>query len=539
MSMAMAEEDSDTSVAASSSTGNWWNTVSSEGPSLCSWNEGNLNTWPSDSPNVTHNSGCEDNLSTSFTNTSNNSAITMDSTELQGRQDLVESHASLLGHHTAVQIEPSGGVPDSHIWSQVLLGTVNCSNEGVQSVQSSVGNLYEVLSSRALRTELLEPCDHLKKMEDEDDQVPTCWEFTSLTPFQAADHDLSLSNVENKIPCLHYNGHLVDDRPNDNNYAISDLGSWSIAPPDQDQPCHAGLCRSMPVNSFNSGLDYPFNNSHFHELGRIKQECPMSYTSAHVGGGINPNNHVFQGFGSDGYKNNEGHPHILEATNKSFLKSINGGCNHNMGSFIAGEDNIYPSRWQSSSTITFGSSFNKSMLDFHASKPLLRHQSQNSQHRAMGNEARDSNNDIKKRSTESTSHDTIFKRPRLESTPSLSSFKVQAPKVKLGDRITALQQLVSPFGKTDTASVLLEAIGYIKYLQDQVQVLSTPYMKTGGGQGDHKCWGGSDQKKDSKEPKQDLKSRGLCLVPLSCTLHVSIDNSSDYWTPSVGGSCYR
>jgi len=91
---------------------------------------------------------------------------------------------------------------------------------------------------------------------------------------------------------------------------------------------------------------------------------------------------------------------------------------------------------------------------------------------------------------------------------------VQAPKVKLGDKITALQQIVSPFGKvtthfaltlsffrflffmniynqqcstflttyfiimiiffvefqTDTASVLFEAIGYIKFLQEQVQV---------------------------------------------------------------------
>lgn len=91
---------------------------------------------------------------------------------------------------------------------------------------------------------------------------------------------------------------------------------------------------------------------------------------------------------------------------------------------------------------------------------------------------------------------------------------MQAPKVKLGDKITALQQIVSPFGKvtthialtpslfsfpllykymlltvlyfshyllhydqfffvefqTDTASVLFEAIGYIKFLQEQVQV---------------------------------------------------------------------
>nr|GMC63746.1 transcription factor bHLH112-like isoform X1 [Ipomoea batatas] len=41
------------------------------------------------------------------------------------------------------------------------------------------------------------------------------------------------------------------------------------------------------------------------------------------------------------------------------------------------------------------------------------------------------------------------------------------------DKITALQKLVSPYGKTDTASVLQEACISIKALQDQIQVQTT------------------------------------------------------------------
>ncbi|KAH1144926.1 hypothetical protein GLYMA_15G011100v4 [Glycine max] len=51
-------------------------------------------------------------------------------------------------------------------------------------------------------------------------------------------------------------------------------------------------------------------------------------------------------------------------------------------------------------------------------------------------------------------------------------------KEKLGERIAALQQLVSPFGKTDTTSVLHEAIGYIRFLHDQVPVLCSPYLES-------------------------------------------------------------
>ncbi|CAN1239404.1 Transcription factor bHLH123 [Linum grandiflorum] len=113
----------------------------------------------------------------------------------------------------------------------------------------------------------------------------------------------------------------------------------------------------------------------------------------------------------------------------------------------------------------------------------------------------------------------------------LPAFKVR--KEKMGDRITALQQLVSPFGKTDTASVLSEAIEYIKFLHDQISVLSTPYMKSGAPihhQQHHQ------KSKDTTEAQKDLRSRGLCLVPVSSTFPVTHETSVDFWTPTFGGT---
>ncbi|PKA46376.1 Transcription factor bHLH112 [Apostasia shenzhenica] len=125
-----------------------------------------------------------------------------------------------------------------------------------------------------------------------------------------------------------------------------------------------------------------------------------------------------------------------------------------------------------------------------------------------------------------TSGEVSLKKPRMETAqPSLPAFKVR--KEKLGDRITALQQLVSPFGKTDTASVLHEAIEYIKFLHDQVNALSTPYLKNG-----HPM---QKQQNSEKSNYQDLRSRGLCLVPIASTYPVSSESTShELWTPAFG-----
>ncbi|KAJ4969701.1 hypothetical protein NE237_002800 [Protea cynaroides] len=72
---------------------------------------------------------------------------------------------------------------------------------------------------------------------------------------------------------------------------------------------------------------------------------------------------------------------------------------------------------------------------------------------------------------------------------------------KLGDRITALQKLVSPYGKTDTASVLHETYVQIKLLQEQVKGL--------GGE------------------EEGLRSKGLCLVPISFTQNLKTEDKTE------------
>ncbi|XP_009392597.3 transcription factor bHLH153 [Musa acuminata AAA Group] len=92
-------------------------------------------------------------------------------------------------------------------------------------------------------------------------------------------------------------------------------------------------------------------------------------------------------------------------------------------------------------------------------------------------------------------------------------------KDRMGERVAKLQQLVSPFGKSDTASVLSEATAYIKFLHEQLQVLCAPYLRkavTGKMEGDD---------------HYSLRSRGLCLVPLSSTFQIARSNGADLWAP--------
>ncbi|XP_060200218.1 transcription factor bHLH123-like isoform X3 [Lycium barbarum] len=124
--------------------------------------------------------------------------------------------------------------------------------------------------------------------------------------------------------------------------------------------------------------------------------------------------------------------------------------------------------------------------------------------------------------------------PQLPNNPIVDE-KAKVRKEKMGDRITALQQLVSPFGKTDTASVLSEAIEYIKFLHDQIGALSAPYMKNGAPM-QHQQSGNKLSEDASEGRNKDLRSRGLCLVPISSTFPVTHETNVDFWTPTFGAT---
>ncbi|KAK9053847.1 hypothetical protein SSX86_024922 [Deinandra increscens subsp. villosa] len=118
------------------------------------------------------------------------------------------------------------------------------------------------------------------------------------------------------------------------------------------------------------------------------------------------------------------------------------------------------------------------------------------------------------------------KKSKVDMRPSCTHLKVR--KEKLGDRILALQQMVAPFGKTDTASVLMEAIGYIKFLQNQVETLSMPYMNS-----THQAASRTSARSrgsTNEETRSDLRSRGLCLVPISCLTYVTYGGGSVWAT---------
>ncbi|KAL6624501.1 hypothetical protein ACP70R_031822 [Stipagrostis hirtigluma subsp. patula] len=188
----------------------------------------------------------------------------------------------------------------------------------------------------------------------------------------------------------------------------------------------------------------------------------------------------------------------------------------------------------------------------------------------------------------STATGSAVKKARVQASSSAQS-TLKVRKERLGDRITALHQIVSPFGKTDTASVLQETIGYIRFLLGQIERSQLPLhgsrqwglhakrqgrskalikgfpkntLLSKGPMGErnpglfpeypgqllnHNNNAGAqqpaaqpdEQQGGNEETKKDLRSRGLCLVPVSCTSHFGGDNAADYWAPAPLGGILR
>ncbi|KAG2707702.1 hypothetical protein I3760_05G159900 [Carya illinoinensis] len=496
----MAEECTDSSVGTSSSTPpNWWPDL--HGNSLSSWN----NLWHNQNPNS--NSSCEEDvsISTSFTNASNHSGLTVESSrrlvETSSSNELIVEHAS-----------------ENNLWSHVLLSVGT--NGELQNNQDTEGNFDDALSSKSLSTGIFEPaCDYLRKLDNS-------WGFT--------DHSTSFNNFDK-----HINGFSDSVLCNERLTKLSDLVStWSIAPPDPDhvkrrfdpQACNISLSPSMDCYSH---LDQPCDDHMKQTFVDSTSSCLRAST---INSGLFPST-----YGHDLKLENECHESETPLTllRRSFNSNEFGYQIGLENSFLVDKSRYYNGMPVNSSSgtrirsfadvISFSNRVSKQGLQ---TSSLQLTDSTCAMKRVNTGKGQTTIDGKRKKSEDGSG--SGLKKPKHECATASS---VKTPKVKLTERITTLQQIVSPFGKTDTASVLFEAIQYIKFLQEQVQLLSNPYLKTSLHVKDP--WGGFDRK-EKGHTKPDLRSRGLCLVPISCTPQIYRENTgSDYWsTPTYRGCLY-
>ncbi|TQD87248.1 hypothetical protein C1H46_027210 [Malus baccata] len=452
---------------------NWWDLVSSTNPWQQQQQQQQLNQKYSNSSN----NNCDDVdqdvsiSSTSFTNASNHSSLSVDSSRrLLADQRSASSNDDLINGEQ---------VSDNHIWNHVLL-SVN-TNHDLRNNDHGVGeNFIDALPSKGLSTHHVmydEPaCDYLKKLDNN-----STWEFTN----SAASN---FNNFEKQI-----NGGFMDNNmnisiENERLTKLSNLvSSWSIAPP-EPQP----VLNNFPPHQV-------MDHDHHYSQPNLCHLKPQPFfndstSSCNPQMGITNRNSassLFSCYRSQNMKvddQNHGHPNGIEY--QIGLDNPMAADHHN-SKYFNGNGSILPDSYSSCTSTNAARNFadvisftsrlgNKPLNDLHAPKPCFKSfnssdhsKKQNlqtsSSARMSGGRGQGIANEGKKKRTDDTSSETVVKKLKQE-TSTVSSAKMQAPKVKLGDRITALQQIVSPFGKTDTASVLYEAIQYIKFLQEQVHV---------------------------------------------------------------------
>ncbi|XP_058741337.1 uncharacterized protein LOC131613700 isoform X2 [Vicia villosa] len=525
--IAMSEECVGNTIATTSTTPlNWWylqatNSLSSN------WNDGNKLAWNNQMNNPNSSSSCDDQdisvSSNSFTNASNHSSLTVESS-----RRILESHAPSSNDFMAEHAS------DNQLWSHVLSGVG--SNGELQNNQEIGENFLDGLSSKTMFDE--PACDYLKKLDT------TNWEYSGSTSFNTSFEK-------------HLNGYseaLIEN--NERLTKLSNLVStWSIAPPDPEVSSHFDPQTNNLSNNLNSNSSN-IDNHHFESDPNCHlKQLPFGDSIGGVGNKMFSNCHDVQDINKVKQEYHHQHHHANhEVFGKSFMNP-NGyldGFNNSLnpvgenGKFYQGLPNISPCTKSFSDVISFNSRFGRPLIGIHAQRPSMKYSNLSESrkqglhtpsHMRTSSGREGTTREVKKKRSEESSEANLKKPKQDTSTTNSSSSKVQAPKVKLGEKITALQQIVSPFGKTDTASVLFEAIGYIKYLEEQVQLLSNPYLKANS----HKDPRGMYfDRKDKDDAKIDLRSRGLCLVPTSCTPLVYRENTGpDYWTPAYRGCLYR
>ncbi|MED6203718.1 hypothetical protein PIB30_001958 [Stylosanthes scabra] len=532
----MAEGCGGNSVATTSPTSfNWWYLHANHH----AWNNNNNNSNNNSNHQTNPNSSscsCEEDISvsTSFTNASNHSSLTVDSS-----RRLLDPPPPPPNHFFPEHAD------DNHLWSHVL-----SSNGELQNNEEIGEKFLDALSSKNMTSSMFEEpayCDYLKKL----DSTSNSWEYSGGNGGGGSSSS-SFNNNNNNSFDEKNNNNGFSDALIENNERLTKLSNlvstWSIAPP-HPQLSTTHFEHPPPTNNNNQNQ---FPQSHDPNCN-FKQQLPFigdNSTSSYN----NPNINISSYDQMSKVKEEYHHHHHQNGLLMNGVFSVGGDS-------ISGNNKLYHHGLPNISSCTRNNnisdviSFNsrlgmRPVLGIHAQKASMKYMnlSEPKKHQPLQTSSpinRSNNNgriegtttrEVKKKRSEESS-EAILKKPKQD-TSTASSTKVQAPKVKLGDKITALQQIVSPFGKTDTASVLFEAIGYIKFLQEQVQLLSNPYLKSNS----HKDpWGSLDRKDHQKEDgKLDLRSRGLCLVPTSCTALVYRENSGpDYWTPAYRGCLYR
>ncbi|XP_062186403.1 uncharacterized protein LOC133889986 isoform X2 [Phragmites australis] len=541
----MAQEGSEASVAssppppppsASAAVSSWWRDMHLA--AYPAWPPSSAPRWHPMSPApTTHHqhhvrttsSGAEDDLSasnatmTSFS--TNHSGISMDSS--------VPAAADVAA--------------ESHLWNQVLMGTggeVGRSMQAVHDARDYSENFLELLNSKTLAPELFsEPpaCDYLKKMEyGSSHGGGGGWPDHHFTAAALEKHLSSGYGGALAHQHQHQHHHGAAAAPERLTANLSDLlSNWSIAPPN---PClgdahhragaavacdNATMATSMGHGA-KAGLFLDSGGVCKHEMGGHSSMLPEAAEGSCGTGG----------------------QEFLRPSGLGYSAMIGLSSNMMYGSGAGAGAMDVPwgknagSARSLSDLISFGGALGKTEPASAQAKTAAEYKKQGREISSPaktnsgggGNGGSGASEGKKKRSEKQQVSEGNAKKSKNEASSPTSSLKV--PKVKLGDKITALQQIVSPFGKTDTASVLYEAINYIKWLHEQVQLLSDPYIKTSSGK-DYNPWGRLDRKEKS-EAEIDLRSRGLCLVPVSCTPQVYRDsNSPDYWTPPYRSCLYR